>query len=82
MKEGIGMYKCDLLALEDIKNNTICVKTELGIRSFKYEDDINRELVYVNNCVKKDSTIIKAGDMCRYIDILVIPKCDFNSIKI
>lgn len=36
------MYKGDLIALEEIKNNTICVKENNGIRQMKYFDDINK----------------------------------------
>ena len=76
------MYKGDLMALEDINNNSICVKTSKGIMNMKRENDINEVLVYVRNISPDDCEefIIKAGQLCRYIDIVIMPKMNLNSI--
>jgi len=76
------MYKGDLIALQNIHNNTICVKTNDGIRNMFHSGDINDNLVYVSNIPTIDmcdsNFIINSGEYCRYIDIVVLPKKDLN----
>jgi len=71
------MYKSDLMALEDILTNTICVKEENGIRKMFWENDINKQLVYVNNY----ETSVPKGNYVRYLEINITPKPpDFNKL--
>jgi hypothetical protein len=64
------------VVLETVKNYTICVKTDLGIRPMKSEIDINEKLVYVNQIIPDSfyDEHIEKGYSVRYIDIQVIPK--------
>ena len=64
------MYKGNKIALEDLRNNTICVKTLDGIRTMQHSDDIYLDLVYVNNISTCDQKkfLIHKGEYCRYID--------------
>jgi hypothetical protein len=58
-------------AMEDIKNNSICVALNgyESIRNMKYKDDINKNLVFVSNCPiesdEDDNIAIKEGTICR-----------------
>lgn len=76
------MYKGDLVALDDLMNFSICVKEDNGIRPMWKPDDINKNLVYINNCSLKEGKlmpmIIKGGEYCRYIDLVVLGKTRFK----
>jgi hypothetical protein len=76
------MYEGNKIALEDIRNNTICVKTLAGIRQMKYKDDINSNLVYINNMPINNQRIflIHQSEYCRYIDLNINAKLSLNEI--
>lgn len=70
-------------ALEVIKNYSICVLIEgEKIRNFHYHDDIDKQLVYINNCITIEGEIlqIKKGEMCRAIKINVSPNFNINRL--
>lgn len=67
------------VSLEDIPNNTICVKTTSGIRNMKFEEDIEANLVWVCQVFPVNEEIrfsnmnrtISKGTYIRYLDIHV-----------
>ena len=66
------------VALEDLKNNSVCVRTSFGIREIKDFDDIRMEnMVFVNNisATNEDLTILPKGSLCRCLPINVCVKC-------
>ena len=66
------------VALEDLKNNSVCVKTSSGIREIKDFDDIRMEnMVFVNNisATNEDLTILPKGSLCRCLPINVCVRC-------
>ena len=66
------MYFGDKIALENLYNNSICVRTDSGIRMLKNMSDLQVEnLVYVNNLDKSENQIITRGTMIRYTPVLV-----------
>ena len=66
------------VALEDLKNNSVCVKTSSGIREIKDFDDIRMEnMVFVNNIAptNEDLMILPKGSLCRCLPINVCIRC-------
>ena len=66
------------VALEDLKNNSICVKTSSGIREIKDFDDIRMEnMVFVSNIplTDEDLMIVPKGSFCRCLPINVCIRC-------
>ena len=66
------------VALEDLKNNSVCVRTSFGIREIEDFDDIRMEnMVFVNNisATNEDLTILPKGSLCRCLPINVCVKC-------
>ena len=66
------------VALEDLKNNSVCVRTSSGIREIKDFDDIRMEnMVFVNNisATNEDLTILPKGSLCRCLPINVCVRC-------
>jgi len=72
-------YKSEFVN-ENILNNTICVKTKAGIRSMRFREDIEADLVWIDQVVpeelKCESGIcaIMRGQYARYVDIYVSPR--------
>lgn len=74
------MYFGDKLALEDLKNCSVCVSTDAGIRRIRSEKDlILKNIVYVENILptncehlSESSYVISEGDMVRYRPIYII----------
>jgi hypothetical protein len=66
-------YQGDLVALEDLKNNSICIKTNDGIRNIINGEDLNNLTVYVSNVVplNDELKIIKKGKMVRYKNVKI-----------
>jgi len=64
----------DLIASEDIKNNTICVIDDNKIRNMHCRNDINSNLVYVDNIYYGSEDTVCVGKYVRYLPINVIPK--------
>ena len=67
-------YKGDLPALENLSNNSICIKEHNGIRKTNSEDDLYGDLVFVSNLspVEYDIYVINAGQMVRYSKIFAV----------
>jgi hypothetical protein len=62
-------YFSDGIALEDLRNSSICVKEGNSIRNTQSEEDLEKELlVFVNNVdpLFEPSKIIKKGKSVRY----------------
>jgi len=64
-------------AFEDIQNNSICVYLRGldAIRTMKYSEDIEEDLVYVSNIPminQSEDFIIEKEVMCRYMPIVVL----------
>jgi hypothetical protein len=67
------IYKGDLQAAEQLKNNSICAIDNGKIRSIKEDESLkDLEMVYVENCerVDRDNTFIEQGEYVRYIPII------------
>ncbi len=59
--------------MESLYNNSICVRTDAGIRMMKNATDLQAEnLVYIDNIGKGENQIITRGVMIRYMPISVI----------
>ena len=72
-------------ALEDLQNNTICIKQKDGIVNMgKDFTDIEKNLVYVQNIIPEDSikNVVKKGEFCRYLDIVAVPKIKVSATYI
>ena len=66
------------VALEDLKNNSVCVRTSSGIRKIEDFDDIRMEnMVFVSNinAINEDLTILPKGSLCRCLPINVCIRC-------
>ena len=66
------------VALEDLKNNSVCVRTSSGIREIEDFDDIRMEnMVFVSNIntINEDLTILPKGSLCRCLPINVCIRC-------
>ena len=69
------MYFGDKVALDNLQNRSICVRTDNGIRNINNEQDIIVEnLVYVENVDTVESEIItiQKGTMVRYRLVTII----------
>lgn len=68
-KGGFIMYLGDKVALEELKNNSICILTSDGIRNIVDEYDLMSEpTVYVQNIMPhgSDRFVVNKGEMVRY----------------
>ena len=69
------MYFADKVALESLYNNSICVRTDAGIRMMKNTTDLQTEnLVYIENIDKGCNAIIERDTMVRYMPVAVIAR--------
>ncbi len=67
------MYFADKVALESLYNNSICVRTDAGIRMMKNATDLQAEnLVYIDNIGKGENQIITRDTMVRYTPVSVV----------
>ena len=65
------------IALEDLKNKSICVKTDKGIRNINSEIDLRiNNTVYVSNLSPENEEvdIIKEGVQARFTPVNIIFK--------
>lgn len=70
------VYYRNAVALENIPNNTICVKNSYGIRNMCFYEDIEKDLVWVNQCEHDCGSkvfVIPKGVQIRYCNIHVSP---------
>ena len=66
------------VALEDLKNNSVCIRTGSGVREIEDFDDICMgNMVFVNNIAltNEDLTILPKGSLCRCLPINVCIRC-------
>ena len=70
------MYFGDKVALENLRNHSVCVKVDNGIRNITSEYDIiTGSLVYIDNLPELDNPplgIIDKGRMVRYKPVVLI----------
>lgn len=69
------MYLSDKVALQDLRNHSICVKTDEGIRNIDTEYDvITGSLVYIDNISELSVPLItiSKGEMVRYNPVILI----------
>lgn len=65
-------FKGDCIAIEDLRNYSICIKDDGRIRNIKHYNELETELfVMVCNMdkVDRDNSIIRKGEYVRYFKV-------------